>query len=139
MAYAKTLLELQRNAILWWPQDLLEEVAEASPIPLLIESQDDFISILKLSGKAPDQIFDVIRATGMPVNIFVKHLAIMADFGGEPLKRLGSGFKEIFPANKAGKHVFRFVFREKSCVYEFEELPINNLSNTKLFLDGNTL
>jgi hypothetical protein len=48
-SYTKDIEALQKNAVLWWPEPLKELNSNASIIPKLLESQDDFISILQLS------------------------------------------------------------------------------------------
>jgi hypothetical protein len=139
MGYARSFAELKTKAINWWPQTLLEKVAAASSIPLLVSTQEKFISILTLSGDAPDQIFDILEASKMPPNLFLKHLVVMVDYGGEPLKRLGGEFNQVFPKNIKGKRLMKFVFREKSVAYEFQQLPVKSLSNILLGLDGKAL
>jgi hypothetical protein len=42
MKYKKTLSELEKVAIKWWPKDLEAEVAAASVIPLLLKTQEEF-------------------------------------------------------------------------------------------------
>lgn len=116
MNYNRTFAELEKKAVKWWPKELEATVAAESVIPKLIATQDRFISILKLSGDNPDQIFDVLQASGMSPNLFLKHLVILADYGGELIKR--------------------YFFRGKSEVYEFQVLPVNGLGNTKLDIDG---
>ena len=137
MNYNRTFAELEKKAVKWWPKELEATVAAESVIPKLIATQERFISILKLSGDTPSQIFDVLQASGTSANLFLKHLAILADYGGELIKRLGREFTEIFPLNpRTNRRVMRFVFREKQEVYEFQVLPINGLGNTKLDIDG---
>jgi hypothetical protein len=97
MKYKKSLNDLEKVAVKWWPKSLEEAVAKISVIPKLLETQSEFLSILNLSGKFPEQIFDVLNASGMPPNLFLKHLVVLADFGGEPIKRLGKEFSTVFP------------------------------------------
>ena len=63
MKYKKTLEDLEKVAVKWWPKQLESEAAELSVIPKLLETQDKFISILKLAGGEPEQIFEVINAS----------------------------------------------------------------------------
>ena len=92
MNYNRTFAELEKKAVKWWPKELEATVAAESVIPKLIATQDQFISILKLSGNTPHQVFDVLKASGMSANLFLKHLVILADYGGELIKRLGREF-----------------------------------------------
>jgi hypothetical protein len=56
MKYKKTLAELESVAVKWWPRELMEEVAKLTVVPLLLETQEQFLSILKLAGKKPEQL-----------------------------------------------------------------------------------
>jgi hypothetical protein len=137
MKFKKTAKELESVAIKWWPKDLEEKVALASVIPKLIETQDQFISILKLSGKKPEAMFDVLEACDLPANLFLKHLAVATDFGGEPIKRLGREFVDIFPQDpKTKTRSLVFIYKQKEHLYQFRKLPVAGLSNTKLKIDG---
>ena len=137
MKYKKTLRDLEKVAIKWWPKDLEAEVAKSSVIPKLLETQEEFISILKLSGKSPEQVFRVLEASDVSANLFLKHLAVLADYGGELLKRLGTEFETIFPIDaKTKKRHLDFLFAGKPQRYTFKALPVKGLSNTKLGIDG---
>lgn len=137
MKFKKTARELEAAAIKWWPKDLEEKVALASVIPKLIETQDKFISILKISGAKPESLFAVLEASDLQANIFLKHLAVITDFGGEPIKRLGREFKTIFPEDpKTKKRSLFFNFKLKQHAYQFKALPVSGLSNAKLKIDG---
>lgn len=103
MKFKKTLADLEKVAIKWWPKALEAEVAQSSVIPKLLETQEQFISILKLSGKSPEQIFAVLAASDLPANLFLKHLVVLADYGGELIKRLGKEFDQVFPIDSKSK------------------------------------
>jgi len=135
MKYKKTLEDLEKVAVKWWPKQLEAEAAELSVIPKLLETQEKFISILKLSGGEPEQIFEVIQASDVPGNLFLKHLVVLADYGGELLKRLGNEFKNIFPEVN-GQRKLKFIFKGIQQEYVFKALPVNGLSNVKLKIDG---
>jgi hypothetical protein len=138
MSYKRTLTELQANASYWWPKILQETEADASIIPLLLKTQDAFVSLLKISGKSPFVIFDLLANTEIPGNLFLKHLIVLSDYGGEPLQRLNSTFDSVFP-EKDGKRSLKFVWKEKEYTYEFTALPIKGLNNKKLGIDGPSL
>jgi hypothetical protein len=140
MKYKKTLADLERVAIKWWPKDLEAQVAQSSVIPKLIQTQDQFISILKLSGNSPEQIFSVIEASELPPNLFLKHLVVLADYGGELIKRLGNEFEDVFPRNpKTKKRQLQYIFRGEAHYYTFKALPVKGLSNAKLKIDGKAI
>jgi hypothetical protein len=137
MKYKKTLEDLEKVAVKWWPKELETQAAESSVIPKLLETQDKFISILKLSGQSPEQIFDVINAGDLPANLFLKHLVILSDYGGELIKRLGKEFGNTFSKDKnSGLSVMDFAFRGKNYKYTFKAMPVKALSNDRLKIDG---
>lgn len=137
MKYKRSIEELEREAIKWWPKDLEATVAKASVIPKLLSTQEQFISILKLSGNKPNQVFDVLQASEMPANLFLKHLIILADYGGELIKRLGREFSQVFQVNpQTNRNVMSYVFKGNHEIYEFQKLPISNLGNMSLNIDG---
>src|SRR3989338_6612297 len=135
--YNRDIHELEANAEKWWPKALEAQVAGVSAIPKLIATQEQFISILKLSGKTPLQIFDVLGASKLSVNLFLKLLVVLADYGGEMIKRLGREFAEVFPFDPKTKcHYMQYIMAEKSHRYDFQMLPVKGLGNTKLKIDG---
>lgn len=140
MKYKKTLEDLESVAIKWWPKDLEEQVAKASVVPLLLKTQDQFTSILKLSSKNPEQIFQVIEAGNLPANLFLKHLVVLTDYGGEMIKRLGKEFDTVFPRQKKSTdRTMQFQFLGSKLQYQFKALPVNGLSNDKLKIDGDAI
>jgi hypothetical protein len=135
--YKKSLSDLEKVAVKWWPKSLEDKVAEISVVPKLLATQVEFLSILQLSGKFPEQVFDVLSASGIQPNLFLKHLVVLSDYGGEPIKRLGKDFAKIFPLKTAsGKHYFEYIFNNETHKYEFEGLPVKALSNSSLKIDG---
>lgn len=137
MKYHRTFADLEKKAVKWWPKELEETVASESVLPKLLATQEQFINILKLSGNRPEQVFEVLSASEMPANLFLKHLIILADYGGELIKRLGREFKTVFPADSKNKqHGMRFVFRGHEENYTFAALPVSGLGNSKLEIDG---
>ena len=71
----------------------------------------------------------------VPGNLFLKHLVVLADYGGELLKRLGKEFSNIFPEIN-GQRKLNFIFKGDEREYIFKALPVNGLSNAKLKIDG---
>lgn len=139
MKYNRSINELKSNAVLWWPEDLKKKNSLANVLPMLLKSQDDFLSLLTLSKKEPFQIFDLIRVSKFPGNLFLKHLVVLSDYGGEPIQRLGRSFSSIFPINSSGKHFMNFIWNGQKHEYLFKAFPIRGLSNKKLFIDGDSL
>lgn len=139
--YNRNITELRTKAALWWPEELKNKNALANVLPLLLKTQEDFLRLIVLSKNDPFQLFDLIKVAKYPANLFLKHLAVLADYGGEPIQRLGRSFKDIFPKGKGekGKYHFDFIWKEKTYRYEFKALPVNGLNNKKLFIDGEGL
>lgn len=137
--YNRTQEELEKQAALWWPEELKEKNALANVLPLLLETQDDFLNIISLSKKEPLQVFELIKVAKFPGNLFLKHLVVLSDYGGEPIQRLGRAFTDIFPKDKKGKYYFDFVWKVKNYKYIFETLPVKGLNNKKFGIDGDSL
>ena len=135
--FIKTIEELEKVAIRWWPDSLKKETADISVIPLLLESQEDFIAILRLCTKNPLQVFDLLEAAKFPANLFLKHLVVLTDYGGETIRGLNANFYRVFEELKGKKCELVSLFQGKKFSYAFEALPIKGtLSNAKLGIDG---
>jgi len=82
--YKRSLVELREKAILNWPKELLDQAGEASILPLLFKTQDKFISILTLADSEPESWQKLVDLSpDMPGNLFLKHLMVLSDLGGE--------------------------------------------------------
>lgn len=138
MKFNRNISELEENAILWWPEHLNQANAVISVIPKLLQTQDDFLKIISLSKKNPYQVFDLLDASEFPANLFLKHLCVLADYGGEPIQRLGRAFSSIFQSGKS-KHSIEFLWNSNNYIYDFKCLPVRALGNKKLFIDGEGL
>jgi hypothetical protein len=133
--YIQTVKQLERKAVRYWPKELLEKVASISPLSLLLETQDKFISLLTLSDSGPRAWKTILNASrGMNANLFLKHLMVLTDLGGEALNKYPP-FNKYF---KDGK--MRFVWREKRCTYSLKAIHRKvSLTNTALRVDGRGL
>lgn len=135
MNYKRSIQELENQAVLWWPEALSEANANINIIPKLIETQEDFLRVLALSKESPTQVFDIIKAAHFPANLFVKHLSVLADYGGEPIQRLGRSFADIFPLKNSLRSM-QYSWEGNNYDYVFKSLPIPGLGNKKLNMDG---
>lgn len=134
--YVRNIDQLQGKAVLWWPDFLCELEASISVIPVLVRTQERFISILNLCGDTPEQVFDVLASSKFPANLFLKHLIVLSDFGGEQLQRINNEFKRVFLSNDS----FDFVWHGDTYSYNFKALPIKGrLSNKRLKVDTQEL
>jgi hypothetical protein len=98
--YQRTVPELRKLASMFWPSELSEEAAKLSVIPLLLKTQDEFIAILSVPVPDLRNLFQIVNASSFSGNLFLKHLVILADFGGEQLQRINSSFEMLFPSGK---------------------------------------
>ena len=137
--YNRDINELKENATFWWPEELKKKNAKANIIPLLLQTQEGFVSILNLCKKDPFKIFELIEVSEFPANLFLKHLTVLADYGGEKIQRLGRAFKEIFPKNDQGQYYFDFFWNEEEYRYKFKAFPIKGMGNNKFKIDGKGL
>ena len=133
--YARTLPELKAKAVRFWSREIIEREASVSILPLLLNTQDKFISVLNLSDAAPDSWKKLVDVSDeMKGNIFLKHLMVLSDLGGEALNKLPP-LEAYFPDGK-----MTFVWREKTYEYKFqvihEDVP---LANSALRADGKNL
>ena len=130
----KTIEQLEETACKYWPKDLAEEVATINPIPLLLSTQDVFLSILKCSDKSPWAWEDTINnSTAISASLFLKHLTVLTDIGGERLQRFATDINKIFPLGK-----FKFEWRGNTYEYAFDATN-GKWTNSELNIDKSRL
>lgn len=113
----KTIEELEKSACLYWPTHLSDVVAEISSIPILIKTQDQFLSILKSSDKNPDSwLYTLKESSTLSPNIFLKHLMVLSDIGGEKLQRISKDFIKLFP-----EKTMVFVWNSNKYTHKFSQ------------------
>lgn len=134
MNYKRTFEQLEQVASKFWPTELSEMEANLSVIPLLLKTQDQFIHVLSLKTNDLEDLFNIIEAISLPTNLFVKHLIILADFGGEMLKRVSQQFYSLFPAG-----TLNYWWQGQPRAYTFRALPHQKFSNAALKIDGKNL
>ena len=117
----------------FWPEQIAERERTSSIIPKLIETQDKFISLLNIADASPLAWKDALKTSGsMSANLFLKHLLVLSDIGGEKLMRFKKELPKVFP-----KQRMTFVWQEKQRDYLFKSLnETKNWSNTQLRVDG---
>lgn len=130
--YERTIDELEVHACKWWPAELREVEQNLSNLPVLLDTQEQFIAILKLANKEnPSRIFNLIREAEFPNTLFLKHLIVLTDFGSEPLQRVNKNFALLFPDG-----VFKFDIGNGIQEYIFQSLPVSGtLNNAKMRID----
>lgn len=130
----KTIEQLAKNACLYWPAELSEIAAGISSLPVLIKTQDVFISILKSSDRTPESWKNtLVQSSTLSPNLFLKHLMVLTDIGGERLQRIAKDFSLIFPENK-----MTYVWNSKEYSYSFSD-ERKSWSNTALNVEKTLL
>ena len=133
MAKGRSYSELKSQAVNFWPLELAHKEKDASIIPRLIETQDKFISLLHVADSNPHAWKEILpKTTQLPANLFLKHLMILTDIGGEKLQRFKTELPAVFE-----KHVMSFTWRDKGYKYHFKTFG-NKIawSNKSLAVDG---
>ena len=133
--YNRTLEELRQHAALHWPDDILSAAAEVETLPLLLETQDIFISIIKVASKDPfSWKLAVDNSSQMSGSLFLKHLMVLSDLGGEALNKLPPLSKYI-PNSQLS-----FNWNGKPFIYRLREIGNKcSLTNTALNVDAKKL
>ncbi len=130
--YVRTMSELEKYACKWWPKEIREYADKFSILQTLLDTQEKFISILKLTNPHDfKSLFSIMEASEFSMKCFLKHLMLLTDVGAEPLQRLNTNFKELFPDGK-----MKFAVGDKKYSYKFKSLPIKSkLDNKKMRVD----
>jgi len=131
----RDIKDLENNALKFWPQELSDKEKNASIIPKLIDTQDKFISLLNISDANPFKWKDTLLSSKtLSGNLFLKHLIVLSDIGGEKLMR----FKKELP--NSFKNGMDFIWDNKNYKYSFQTLTDKSTWNNKnLSVDGEGL
>lgn len=136
--FRRTIEELSEKASMFWPSELSAKETKLSIIPELIKTQNDFMSVLNFPVSGFEDLLAVLEkmdSSKLTAGMFLKHLVVLADFGGEKLQRLNSQFNSLFPT---GELVYLRGDREHK--YRFAELPVTGqLNNNKLGISAKRL
>lgn len=138
MKFERTPKELEQVAVLWWPQDLREEVAKNSPNLLLRGTFSHFKKFLQEAPDNPINFPSYVEASPLGSNMLLKHLMIFNDYAGEPVQRLHAQRHNLFPNMSEGL----------SILWNMDEIRLNidgflestkALNNSSLKVDGPSL
>ena len=129
----RTFEEFQSNGKYFWLKELIDLEKNSSIIPLLIDTQDKFISLLNISDKDPFTWKETLKSTkSLSANLFLKHLMVLSDIGGEKLMR----FKSELP-RMINENTLNFTWNAQNFNYEFKTLNGSTPWNNKnLYVDG---
>lgn len=127
--------ELEAGACLYWPKDLAEKAAEISTLSPLIETQDLFLSVLKTADRASDSWRLVVQqSSNLSPNLFLKHLMVLSDIGGERLQRFSKDFDTLFPTKE-----FKYIWNGSEHIYKFTSTADSKWTNKKLKVEKSVL
>ncbi|MBN2260727.1 MAG: hypothetical protein JW702_09285 [Clostridiales bacterium] len=131
----RDIKDLENKAIKFWPSEIAEKEKASSIIPKLIETQDKFISLLNISDANPFKWKETLsNSKSLPGNLFLKHLIVLSDVGGEKLMRFKKKLPSVF------NDEMTFVWDGKYYTYKFQTLSNKATWNNKnLFVDGEGL
>lgn len=133
-----SLTELESTAVKWWPDELAREVADASPALLLKQTHEAFIEeLLGLSPSLPE-LRNSLKDIHMPMNLFLKHLLVLTDFGGEKIKRVFRDRVNLFVHDPKTQKSF-FEAEHRGVVSEIEVsafMSAGSIGNAILGIDG---
>ena len=131
--YLRSIEELETLACNWWPIEVREEAQKMSILQYLLDTQEKFISILKLADKdKPEKIFELLDASSFDYHLFLKHLILLTDLGAEQLQRINKEFFNLFPGRSLS-----YKLKRKEISYQFTGLPTKGaLNNKKMRIDS---
>lgn len=131
----REIQDLENQALKFWPQKFSDKEKKSSIVPKLIETQDKFISLLNISDANPFKWKDTLLSSKtLSGNLFLKHLIVLSDIGGEKLMRFKKELPSVF------KHGMNFIWDSKNFTYKFQTLSeTSNWNNKNLSVDGEGL
>lgn len=129
----RKLDDLEANALKFWPDRIAEMERNSSIIPKLIETQDKFISLLNIADADPFAWKKVLASSKqLSANLFLKHLMVLSDIGGEKLMRYKTELPKVFQ-----KDTMEFVWNGTNYSYTFQTLSGKKTwNNNHLKVDG---
>ncbi len=132
----RDLKDLEANALKFWPERIAEIERNSSIIPKLIETQDKFTSLLNIADATPFAWKNVLSTSRkLYANLFLKHLIVLSDIGGEKLMRFKKELPSIFPDS-----TMEFIWNDSTHTYKFQTLQtVKTWSNPHLKVDGKGL
>lgn len=125
--------DLEINALKFWPERIAGMERNSSIIPKLIVTQDKFISLLNIADVSPFSWKKVLEnSKQLSANLFLKHLMVLSDIGGEKLMRFKAELPKVFEND-----TMEFAWNGENCSYTFQTLSDKKKwSNINLKVDG---
>lgn len=131
----RDIQDLENKAIKFWPSEIAKKEKASSIIPKLIETQDKFISLLNISDANPFKWKETLsNSKSLSGNLFLKHLIVLSDIGGEKLMRFKKKLPSVF------NNGMNFIWDGENYTYNFQTLSSKATWNNKnLSVDGEGL
>ena len=125
--YLRSIKDLEKVGCKWWPKEVRDEAMKVSILQYLLDTQEKFISLLTLAdSNKPEKLFGLLDASDFEYHLFLKHIILLTDVGSEPIQRINTSFKEIFPDRELVYKLGR-----KEYTYTFASLPIKGKPNNE--------
>lgn len=134
MGCSRTLKSLQAAAIRHWPQELCEKIREGSILDILLATQEKFLDVLKVATATPESWLSVLdHCQNFPKKLFLKHLLVLSDVGGEALNKLPPLTRYIPDGILiipwfGGKYKYEFMEISEACTLTNSALKIDEKS-----------
>ena len=135
MKYKQSINDLQNSAIRQWPDVIMKQLKNISILDRLLEPQDQFIATLKIANASPRAWESVLEQNkNLSKPLFLKHLLVLSDMGGEALNKLP-------PLNRYIQNgIMEFSWNNKIYSYRFNEIhQKTSLTNTSLKIDEKSI
>jgi hypothetical protein len=135
MSEHNSIVELRQDVSIFWPSDFSQETFERNILPILIETQDAFATILSIPMWGITTLFEILNIVIFPSNLFLLHLFVLIDFKGKALHKVYQSWDTLFPT---GTMEYKWGAEYRS--YRFKTLPVGNAAKpTLLNIRGDVL
>ena len=131
--YRRTLSKLRKQAVLHWPPEILKTAGDSAVLPLLLATQENFLALLKSATASPTAWRNALPHSSFASGetVFLKHLMVLSDLGGETLNKLGA-LKSHCP-----RGMMKFWWKGTLCEYKFKVIGKKTaLTNSALKVDA---
>lgn len=97
------MAQLEKYACMWWPKEIRDYTDKISILQSLLDTQEKFISILKLADRNdPNSIIRIMQACEFPQILFLKHLMVLTGLTSKNLSKLCRHFSKYYPTGSIG-------------------------------------
>lgn len=129
--YKRTLEELRVKAVRFWPDELKKRTSAESVLPVLLETQEKFLSLLKMADAHPEAWIEALPLSKLPGNLFLKHAMVLSDLGCEALNKIAP------VEDYLNDGVLEYVWQGGTYRYALSDgLRAKSLTNSALKVDG---